>query len=124
MRILKFKKEDEDWFIDLKWWIFGKHHLAMVAGADTLLEKLANGKNTVTLEVSTKMYDKFSEHPKKIIRVEKLPGWFNGAIYQSPSIEFTTDNILPPNHLWLCFVTLFVFRKYPKRIFFNKRETN
>ena len=124
MRTLTFKKEDEDWFIDLKWWIFGKHHLAMVAGADTLLDKLAEGKDIVKLEISTKLYDKFSNYPKKIIRVEKIDGWFSGAIYESPSIEFTTDNLLPNNHLWLCFVTLFVFGKYPKKIFFNKIEIN
>ena len=116
MRTYRFYKEDKQWFIDLKWFPKSlKHHLAMVAGADELLDKLSEGKEEITLQVSSRVFrnDSFI-----LDRVLKFPGMFNGAVYSwfNGKIEY---EIIDKNQLWLCWVTLLVFGRYPKTIYFK-----
>ena len=108
-----FNKEDLGWFIDIKWFPKRfKHHLAMVIGADILLDKISNKQNKVELEISTRLKPNF----KRLERHEIL-GLFNGAIYIPK--EDIIVNEYGQNWLWLCFVTLFVFGYYPKNIYYK-----
>jgi len=116
--IRKFYKEEGTWFIDLKYWLFDKTHLAMVMGADNLLEELSGDKDEVTLEFSTKRIEGYHG---ALERHYKVGGLFEGAVYKiayGPKINYSIDGSLEDN-LWICGVTLFVFLKYPKMIYYK-----
>lgn len=105
MKEYRFYKDDDGWFIDLPSFPGPKSALAMVAGADTLLDKFNDGSNEVMIDLSTKQ----PEHGviNKFVRTKKN-GIFGGADYDYDGHAF-----------WLCPVTLYVFGRYPKVIYFN-----
>jgi len=108
MKTLKFNKDPDGWFIDLPEWTGGKASLEMVAGADKLLEKLSEGKGTVTLVVTEELKDTvFDNKFEKISKIMNTPG--GGALYST-------------NHwpIWLCDVTKFVFDgRFPKKLYYK-----
>lgn len=108
-KILKFNKEkDGHWYIDLPNWPFAHHNLMMVAGADDLCEHLSdNGKN-VAIKVITNSKPEIKENWGKLSKIESS---LFGATYKVENIKNFNKNI------WLCPVTLFVFKKYPKNIY-------
>ena len=114
MKKYRFYKEDGVWFIDLKFFPFKKAWLAMVAGADTLLDTIAFGDDEITLEMSTKPFPGWQDNLK---RTHKL-GLFKGAVYESTDVEFYNSTILD-NHLWLCPTTVWIFFRYPKNIYYK-----
>jgi len=87
----------------------------MVKGADILLEQLAENKNEVWLEGSTRPIVQYTD---VLDRVETL-GLKKGAIYKGNKIKIN-HTIREENNLWLCPVTLFVFWHYPKKIYYKK----
>jgi len=117
MRTYRFYKDEYGWFIDLKWFPFNRAHLAMVCGADKLLDILSNNSKEVVLNISTGKFGmKLSDRLERRIKL----GFLNGATYEvmSKDVNFTTDGLLNKNNLWLCAVTLLVFGYYPKEIYF------
>jgi len=101
----RFNKEEGRWYIDLPNWTGGKAALEMVAGADTLLDKLSNNGETVLISLSTE--DKCPEGYETLKRIVKTPP--NGCMYH-----------LGIKPVWLCDVTKFVFDGiFPKRIHFK-----
>ena len=105
-----FYKDNEGWFIDLPQYIEmglgSKGNLAMVAGADTMLDILSNGGNRITLRIETK---EFEGSDGKLTKTGFCP-WGENYIFSSDSIE--------SHKLWLCPVTMFVFGGfYPKEIY-------
>ncbi len=105
-----FNKESHGtWYIDLPDYPGPKGNLAMVAGADDMLDFLAKGKNRVVVEMSEHSF-------KGALALERTklgePG--GGAYYK------------PVNHsiqsVWLCDVTLFALGKFPEKIFFRAVE--
>lgn len=95
MKNLRFNKEDGLWYIDLPEWTGDKSALRMVAGADKLLDKLSNKKDSVILMVS-------EDRPNEI-GFEKLKKLMNtpvvgGATYVSKYFP-----------IWLCNVTRFIY---------------
>ncbi len=114
MRIYRFYKDENGWFIDLKWFPFNKAWLAMVAGADELLDILAKGKKEVHLQIGTKVFDGCQD---MLGREAKL-GLFKGAVY-SPSVNMIKHELIKKNQLWLCPATLWVFGYYPDTIYFR-----
>lgn len=82
----------------------------MVAGADTLLDELSNGKDEVFLEVSLTPQENF----ETLQRIE-IKGW-GGADYK---LE-TYKNKPVKRQIWLCNVTKYVFNDFPKLIYFKK----
>ena len=57
MKTFIFNKEkDGRWYVELPEWPGNHAELEMVAGADTLLEKLANGKRSVNIELEETGY--------------------------------------------------------------------
>ncbi len=115
MRTYIFYKDEIGWFIDLKWFPFNRAHLAMVCGADELLDKLSNNGEEIYLEISTKP---IKNNHNCLYRIQKL-GIFNGAVYEPSSLFEIEYEIFKPNQLWLCAVTLFVFGHYPEKIYFR-----
>ena len=57
MKKLTFEKENNIWYIVLKKWPGPKGALAMVQGADLLLDKISKGKDLVTIEVYEEAVD-------------------------------------------------------------------
>ena len=106
-----------NWFIDLPNFPFDKTWLAMVAGADTLLDKLSEGKDEVTLLVSTKPFPYTDGHLVK--KFSKLTG---GGIYDVKHISIGETEV-GEDALWLCPATLWVFLRYPEKIYFKVDKT-
>lgn len=110
---LEFEKDlDGGWYIVLPDWPGDRSALAMVAGADKLLDRYNyDGTNRVQLVVKT------SPLPVSFTTVGKLKKLFNvggGATYFVRSERYTGP-------IWLCEVTKFVFGgKLPKRIYFKE----
>ena len=93
---LKFIKETtKRWYIDLPEWTGRREDLEMVFGADTLLDKLSNGGNTVSLKVELEKFDDCDGIMTKTVEDEY------GATYLYKTSEYE-------HVLWLCPVTLFV----------------
>ena len=103
-KILTFNKEKSGrWYIYLPDWGGPKAALEMVAGADTLLDSLCNGEDTVILYVDTKL---FSDADKTLTyETPQVNG--DGAFYLTETSE----------RVWLCGVTEFVFGVMPPKIF-------
>lgn len=124
MRTFKFYKEEYEntgiyvWRVYLKNFPFNKDHLLMVDGADLVLDNLAEGKDEVTLEVSTGPIP-FSDG--LLERTQKL-GLFKGANYREKS-GFDIPNREFQDKVWLCFVTLLLYWRYPKKLWFRKIDS-
>ncbi len=118
MRKYRFYRNERGWYIDLKWFPFNKEYLAMVAGADTLLDILAGGEDEVTLQVSTSVFP----YADGVIEKHVSTGLSDGAFYftRPGYTHFKADEIqAEAPMIWLCPVTLWVFLKYPKKIYYK-----
>ncbi len=110
--IQSFYKDNEGWFIDLPEFIEQGHgtksNLAMVAGADTMLDKLSNESNYITLRIET--YE-FEGAEGTLSKFGICP--YGENYYFSGSGHY--------HRVWLCPVTKYVFGgRYPKKIFIKK----
>jgi hypothetical protein len=101
-----YKEPHGTWYIDLPDYPGPKGNLAMVAGADDMLDFLANGKKRVLVEMSEQPFTGALEMQRT-----KLGEPGGGAYYK------------PVNHaiqsVWLCDVTLFALGKFPEKIYFR-----
>ncbi len=113
--VYKFYKNEKGWFIDLPNYPFSKAHLVMVKGADVLLEQLAENEKEIYIEASTQPIPEYSDVLERI----KILGLTKGAVYKGHNIKIN-HVILTENNLWLCPVTLYVFLRYPQRIYYKK----
>lgn len=123
-----YQEKDGRWYIDLPEYIqsgFGtKDNLEMVAGADVLMSKLAQGKSDISLKFTD---TEFNGYQVQLIRSSNY-GYTSEDI---DDIEFDTGGwyhyydkrkwyqLRPVQHiLWLCPVTLYLFNNtYPENIF-------
>lgn len=115
MKTHRFYKEDGTWYIDIPNYPFAKSTLAMVLGADELLDKLSKSRGEVTLNFHT---EEFEGQQDVLIRTKKL-GLTQGAIYMPMTNRIKHEMEGERNRLWLCPVTLYVFGKYPKEIYYS-----
>lgn len=110
MKKFKFYKElDGRWYVDLPDWKGVKADLEMVGGADSMLEVMAEGNNSIWLYMS----DMDFVGADRLDFVRLTPEVGEGAIYNLVSykgIDMSFD-------VWLCDVTKFVFGDFPKTIF-------
>ena len=115
--ILWFNKEkDGFWYVDFPHWPFSHDNLAMVSGADKMLELLSNGD--LFVRVSVIPAKKEEKHVGYLELEQTEHSLFGGSTYQvkfEPFIQrFKRDT------LWICPVTLFVLGRYPKFIYVKK----
>jgi len=113
MKTCTFVREYGGWYIDLPEYLQqggSKGDLALVAGADTLLDLLAEGRDRVTIDMGTQPFAGADEllllRPSPAGGGDYLIGRFEGREIQQ--------------ELWLCDVTLFVFGDLPERIYIRK----
>jgi hypothetical protein len=128
---LSFYKENNIWYIDLPEFLEAglgtKANLMMVAGADTLLDKLSKNSQKINLHISNCAFPGFTtwleieKHGKDDIYLQKIghAPVDNGAYYKTILIE----NIKETNSVWLCPVTEYVFHGYyPQNIYIKIAE--
>lgn len=112
MKTLKFYKDpDNRWYVDLPEWEGTKAELEMVAGADTMLEYMAEGDNKVSIYMSEEPF----ENADEIVFKEIADDIGEGAYYKLNKyrgIEIGLD-------MWLCDVTKFVFGCFPEKIYIS-----
>ena len=107
-----YKTNQGSWFIDLPHWTGPLAELQMVAGADTLLDELAQQSSEIFIELSTTRLPCFNE----LKLLQTLPG--GGADYYLEEYNHTPVK----KQLWLCDVTDFVFNHFPPAIFFRVKN--
>ena len=116
MRTYRFYKDKElGWFIDIPNFPFNKAWLAMVCGADDLLDTLSGGKDEINIEISSRK--KGIDYTDVIRRTHRL-GLLKGSVYKTLLTKIP-NNGFGKNKLWLCPATLWVFWRYPKKIYFK-----
>jgi hypothetical protein len=104
-RTFNFYKEDSRWYVDLPEWEGPKDDLEMVLGADLLLDILSGDYEDVHVKFSDEPFD-----DAKILTYDhdyEIEGFYNNDAWHGPST------------IWLCYVTEFVFGKYPERIYYK-----
>jgi hypothetical protein len=113
----RFYRDSDGWFIDLPEYIeqgLGtKANLAMISGADTLLEILSNGQEEVFVCMDREPFTGAEE----LVRIREGMNEEDefGAYYRA--VERQHD-------LWLCPVTLYVFDGvYPDKIYISATQT-
>ena len=107
----RFVREDGGWYIDLPEYLAqggSKGDLAMVDGADTMLDLVAENANEVNLQINTEPFDGADE----LVLTELCDPVLGGGYYHMK--EFEGREI--KQNMWLCQVTEFVFGGMPERI--------
>jgi hypothetical protein len=110
--IHSFYKDHEGWFIDLPEFLEqglgSKGNLAMVAGADHLLDILSGNGTRITIRLET---EDFEGQQGVLIK--------DGFSLYGQDYIFTSQNRCD-HKLWLCPVTKYVFGgRYPKKIYIS-----
>jgi len=124
----KFYKENRTWYIDLPEFLEqglgNKANLMMVAGADTLLDKMSDGGNSIMLEIDTK---KFEGYDVKMHYIEDgIPQDTLDEVGHAPVTKgayYMAEELFGQqckHQLWLCPVTEYVFKEYPRLIYAKK----
>jgi hypothetical protein len=107
----KFNKEGGSWYIVLPDYPGPKADLQMVAGADTMLDVMAQGKESVELLVSETPVSFFDE----LVKLDKND-LGSGAYYNLQNYQGQELN----HEMWLCDVTKFIFGDFPPRLFIKQ----
>ena len=115
MEILRFYREKKNnWYADIPSWTGKKSSLAMIFGADDLLNLIAKGRNEVYL------YFAEEEIEGADILYFKNKNFWNGATYKLKKYDGINQNL----KVWLCDVTLHVLGKFPEKIYFKEIDYN
>jgi hypothetical protein len=114
MKNLSFEKDpDNRWYVILPEWKEDRAALEMVAGADTLLDIIAQGRDLVHLNICTSDFSTAVYHLTKLEETDDV----GGAIYEAKNIHIES---MTPFNLWLCDVTRFVYGgEMPQNLYFS-----
>lgn len=107
---IRFYNREGRWFADLPEYIASggtEDDCEMVSGADTWIDYLSKGKDSVFITIS-------EEHFPKAEWLMLLAKDDYGANYIAHTYEDEYVDLV----MWLCPVTLFVFGKYPEIIYY------
>ncbi len=114
---LTFEHDNGAWYIYLPMYPGPKRNLAMVAGADDMLDHL-NRSHPEMKYISFDVYT--SDEPvelKSFVGLRRTDfSLFGGANYGSFGVDCIDNNGNIVTKAWLCPVTLVVYQKYPKFI--------
>jgi hypothetical protein len=108
MRTFEFYKEGENWFIDLPEWEGSKAELAMVSGADAMLDIISEGTGKARLTISLQEFTN-SDALKKLNDTPEI----GGARYIMSKYKGIEYNL----EMWLCAVTEWLFGYMPDNIY-------
>ena len=114
---IQFNKEKNGcWYVDFPHWPFSHDNLAMVSGADKMLELLSDGD--LYVKVSVIPANKREQHEGYIELIQTEHSLLGGSTYQTDWKPFMTR--FKRNTMWICPVTLFVLGRYPKFIYVKR----
>ena len=111
------REENGGWYIDLPEWQGAHAQLAMVAGADSLLEFVGEGQPRVEVTVVK------SSHPVPELDADKA--FFRCDVTEKSTFGGATYNIRIEGYdrtMWLCPVTLFVLGEYPNHLYISREK--
>ena len=117
MKTYKFTRTGQDWYIDLPEYIEqggSTGDLQMVDGADKMLDMMAEGKNSVILNIAREQF----EGADILTLTEKCDRYIGGGYYIMKQYEGQEIN----RTMWLCQVTEFVFGDIPPLIFVRRER--
>jgi len=103
-----YKEPTERWYADVPEWTGPKEDLEMVAGADLMLEILAEEEREITIQFYTSL-DEIKDETAHVLTL------FEKCIDDGAEYIWEEYNL----GVWLCDVTKFVFETFPKVIYFN-----
>lgn len=109
VREFKFYKDEGGWFVDLPEWEGTKADLAMVSGADTMLDIISQGENDIMVLLSTEEFN----GSNRLEFIRESPEMGEGSWYLMKTYKGIEYNL----ELWLCDVTIFVFGNFPQNIY-------
>lgn len=110
MKTYKFYKEASGrWYIDLPFYPGTQADLEMVAGADSMLDYMAEGENKVSLLISEEEFE--GGDLLGLTDILESGANYNLMIYRGVLLNI---------NMWLCDVTKFVFGKFPERLYISK----
>lgn len=119
---LKFYKEDNRWYVDLPEYEGKKEDLEMVAGADVMLDIIAQGETETWCHLITDPMQVF-RHPAKVFLKREMicsdEYWQLDSQGCPSSGAFYTPIFYPRMSdfsIWLCDVTKLVFGHFPEKI--------
>lgn len=122
---VSFHREvDGGWYIDFPEWPGRKSDLAMVAGADKMLDAIGHGEpkvHTIIRKSSEPMPDQMLDEGWIELSLQRssIQG---GGTYLTRGIpnfvfKFPWGDTTQPRTVWLCPVALFVFGSYPQYLY-------
>lgn len=111
---LTFKKDDQGWYADVPEHTRAQN--AMVAGADGVIERMAQGKSEVTIKFRTVAPPESGPLGKALAHMKRVEHDSFGATY----LVFGLSKIPVP--AWLCNVTETVLGEHPKNIWIYRIE--
>lgn len=112
MNIYRFYKDEEGWFIDLPEWTGSKSDLAMVLGADTMLDIISENGNEVHITIELIEFE-----DSELLKLTRLDDEIGGGYYHLDKIAGLNVDF----EIWLCSVTRFVFNgEMPDEIYIRK----
>ena len=117
MNRYRFIKTGQDWYIDLPEFLEqggSVDDLKMVAGADTMLNMMAESESTVVLHIAKEKFD----GADTLRLTEKCDPYIGGGYYIMKQYEGQEIN----KTMWLCQVTEFVFGDIPFQIFVKREK--
>ena len=106
-----YKEPDNRWYVDLPTWTGGKKDLELVEGADSMLEFMSEGKDTIWLKLSEENFH--GSNKLEFIRLDTEIE--NGAYYKLEHCKGVKIDL----EMWLCDVTKFIFGHFPKTIYIS-----
>lgn len=115
MKQHRFYREDGGWYIDLPNYLAqggSKGDLAMISGADTMLDIIAGNEESLTIQMDTVPFEKAD----KLLLTELCDPVLGGGYYLMKEFEGKEVN----QTMWLCAVTEFVFGNIPERIYVRR----
>lgn len=115
MKHIFYKESDGRWYIDLPTWTGSKDDLEMVAGADIILNMLADGKTQIEITFSDQIISGYRNNHLRFVDTAIIDNTEFGAFY---FIDHLEDDLLQME-IWLCDVVKFIFDgSFPKDIYF------
>lgn len=108
-----YQDPDTRWYVDIPEWEGEKADLEMVAGADIMLNYMAEGSDKVRLMFSEEPQENFDTLVLQFETPEVGGGYYYMGTYNGIEIK---------QAMWLCDVTKYVFGKMPETIYVKKIE--
>lgn len=109
MKLRFWKSKENTWYYDYPGWIGPQAALAMIEGADDLLDALSNNGTECIVQITNHNPD------IKLALIEKEYMGVGGATYNIIAYQPNLTH-MHGKTVWLCPVTLFVFGEYPESI--------